>query len=106
MRFLHAEQSWLRSVGPDVDCHMVGLAARLLRSIPRQGRTDELSVIYTEEPPLLRLVSVGSPQVVTPRVTWETFIYRKHLLLNESINIYINIAETFSINGSLPELHC
>ena len=69
MRFLHAEQSWLRPVSPDVDCHMVGLAARLLSSIPRQGLTDELSVIYTEKPPLILLVSVGSPQIVTPGIT-------------------------------------
>ena len=104
MRFLHAEQSWVRPVSSDVDRHVIGLGARLLCSIPRQGLTDELSVIDTEELPLLLLVSVGSPQVVTPRVTWETFIYRKHLLFNEFINI--NIAETFSINGPLPELHC
>ena len=69
MRFLHAEQSWVRPVSSDVDRHVIGLAARLLCSIPRQGLTDELSVIDTEEPPLLLVVSVCSPEIITPRIT-------------------------------------
>ena len=69
LRLLYTEQSWDRPVSSDVCRHIVGIRAGLLSRVPRQGLADELSVIDTEELPLLLLVSVGGPEVVTLRVT-------------------------------------